>query len=111
MNPWRWVDPRIGQVRLENVKTYLTNHGWLQMPNPNPNFLRFEHGADSNGAIVFQMVPASDSFGDFRQSITYLLTTLSEIEERHPVEVLEDVLSPARDQGGNDRLRQPAQSR
>ena len=47
---------------------------------------------DKNGKPVFYMVPASDRFSDFAQSITYLITTLSEIEDRHPVDILNDIL-------------------
>src|SRR5262249_48911606 len=92
MNPWRWVDPRVDSVRLIGVRNYLLGRGWLLSPNPNPNLLRFERPSDKNGKPSFYMVPASDRFSDFAQSITYLITTLSEIEDRHPVDVLNDIL-------------------
>jgi hypothetical protein len=46
-----------------------------------------------NGRPFFQMVPASDKYDDFRLRITELITTLSELEDRHPVAVLEDMLA------------------
>ena len=38
------------------------------------------------------MVPASEEFADYRMRIAELITTLSEWEDRHPVEILNDIL-------------------
>jgi hypothetical protein len=113
MNPWRWVDPRIGQVRLANVRAYFLGRGWKLKPNPNPDLLRFEEPAKGKGRPFFQMVPSSDDFDAFRQRIMELITTLSEIENRHPVAVLEDMLrSDAGTAGANGAEgRQPARRR
>ncbi|MBI1915201.1 MAG: hypothetical protein HYS12_10750 [Planctomycetes bacterium] len=93
MNPWRWVDPRIQNVRVANVQSYFARRGWSLQPNPNPNLLRFERLARGKGPPLFQMVPSSEEFADFRQRVAELITTLSELEDRHPVAVLEDILS------------------
>jgi hypothetical protein len=93
MNPWRWVDPKIRQVRLAGVTAYLEGRGWHPVPNPNPHLLRFEAPEDGSAPAAFQMVPASDSLDDFLQSITYFITTLSEIEDRHPDDILDDILA------------------
>jgi hypothetical protein len=92
MNPWRWVDPRVASVRLAEVRTYLSSRGWQLAPNPSPNLLRFEKPGEENGRPFSYVVPASDDCSDFTQSITYLITTLSELEDRHPVEILNDIL-------------------
>ena len=92
MNPWRWVDPRVEQVRVAGVRAYFLRRGWALQPSPNPNLLRFEEPATDNGRPLFQMVPASEEFADFRQRIAELITTLSEVEGRHPVTILEDML-------------------
>ena len=100
MNPWRWVDPRIQNVRVADVQAYFLRRDWSLQPNPNPNLLRFERPARGNGPPLFQMVPSSEEFADFRQRVAELITTLSELENRHPVAVLEDILAehpPARD--------------
>ena len=78
MNPWRWVDPRIQKVRVANVQSYFLRRGWSLQPNPNPNLLRFEQRARGNGPPLFQMIPASEKFADFRQGLAELITTLSE---------------------------------
>jgi len=92
MNPWRWVDPRIAQVRPAGVKAYLLSHGWTQTQNSNSQWLSFELPARKGEAPLSQVIPASDRAADFTQSMIYFLTTLSEIEDRHPVEVLNDLL-------------------
>ena len=67
-------------------------------PNPNPNLVRFEEPTQGS-APLFQMVPAAEHAADYRQRIVELITTLTELESRHPTEVLNDML---------DRNRSPA---
>jgi hypothetical protein len=89
---WLLVDPRIQAVRVADVKAYLARRGWRLKPNPNSNLLRFEEPSKGNGPGFFQMVPASEEAADYRQRITELITTLSELEDRHPVQVLNEML-------------------
>jgi hypothetical protein len=95
MNPWRWVDPRIQSVRLADVQSYFLRQGWKLKPNPNTNLLRFEKPADGGSQPLFQMIPATEHFADYRQRLVELVTTLSELEDRHPIAVLNDILSQA----------------
>ncbi len=92
MNPWRWVDPRIKEVRPADLPAYFEAQGWRLVPNPNPHMLRFEK--KKGRYTLYQLIPAhgDDGDGSFRQRTTELLTTLSEIEGRHPVAILEDIL-------------------
>jgi hypothetical protein len=93
MNPWRWVDPRIRSVRLDSVRRYLESRGWELKPGPNPAMLCFEApGGDNGKESPVCVLPASERVSDFVQSLTYFITTISEVEERHPVAVLEDIL-------------------
>jgi hypothetical protein len=100
MNPWRWVDSRVSSVRLAHVQDYFRRRGWTMSPALNPNFLRFERSEGVNGTEVFQVVPASEELDDFRQRVIELITTLSELEDCHPVAVLEDILG-----GGEEESR------
>lgn len=93
MNPWRWVDPRVAQVRPAAARAYLLSRGWRQTDSSNPQWLRFEPPARNREAPLSQVIPSSDNVADFTQSMIYFLTAVSEIEDRHPVEVLNDVLS------------------
>jgi hypothetical protein len=92
MNPWRWVDPRVDTVRLADLRAYFLHKGWTLKPNPNPNLLRFEEPSMGRGRPFFQMIPSSDQFSDFYLHLPELITTLSELEDRHPVDVLNDIL-------------------
>lgn len=105
MNPWRWVDPRIEAVRIADLRDYFASRGWKLVPNPNPNLLRFEAPAEGGGRSFFQMVPASEQFADFHQRIAELVTTLSEIEDRHPVALLNDILRAGEPGDGSQRRR------
>jgi hypothetical protein len=101
MNPWRWVDPRVGRVRVDDLRAYFLSHGWDLRPNPNRGLLRFEKPARAGLPPVFQMVPALEQSDDYRQRVLELITTLSELEDRHPVAVLEDVLAAGEDRAAN----------
>lgn len=94
MNPWRWVDPRVRSVRLDDVRRYFLDKGWTFRPGkkPNPNLLRFVAPAEMGGPRLYQMFPSSDESDDFPQRVAELITTLSELEARHPVAVLDDML-------------------
>jgi hypothetical protein len=105
MNPWRWVDPRIEAVGVANLRAYLAGRGWKLVPNPNSHLLRFEAPAEGGGPSLFQMVPVSEEFADFRQRVAELVTTLSEIEDRHPVALLDDILDAGESGNGNRRVR------
>jgi CheY-like chemotaxis protein len=74
MDPWRWVDPRVREVRLAGLRAYLARRG---------------HAVDAPGLTL----PASEQDADFRRSVVELLTALSEAEGRHPVALLDDVLA------------------
>jgi hypothetical protein len=92
MNPWRWVDPRVESVRVSDVRAYLFGHGWRVRPADDPRTLLFEGPASDGGEPFIQAVPSSEDFMDYPRHIAELITTLSEIEDRHPVEVLNDLL-------------------
>jgi hypothetical protein len=111
MNPWRWVDPRIEAVRLADLRAYLAARGWSLVPSPNPDLLRFQAPCEGAGPCFFQVLPASEEFADFRQRVAELVTTLSEIEERHPVAVLDDILHADESANGSPRSRKGAATR
>ena len=88
----RWVDPRVSQVRLKDLKNYLSTHGWKLKPFSRPQVLRFEEPTTGGEEPVVQLVPSSEKHPDFRRGVIDTITSLSECEDRHPVEVLNDIL-------------------
>ncbi len=93
MNPWRWVDPRIKLVRLAALQAYLLSRGWRLRTYPNASLLRFEKVPRENEPPLIQMVPASGQAADYLQRVAECITVLSELEDRPPVAVLEDILA------------------
>jgi hypothetical protein len=110
MNPWRWVDPRVSTVRVVDLKAYFTQHGWRLCAGGHPSLLRFEAPATS-GPGLFQMVPGSEQVADYQQRVTELLTTLSEIEDRPPVAILEEILRSEAPQSEDNGTVRPPSSR
>jgi hypothetical protein len=102
MNPWRWVDPRVEAVRVEDLQVYFRGRGWQLVANPNANLLRFEGPLNDGGPSFIQVVPASEHVADYRQRVVELITTLSELEKRHPVAVLDDILAARREPAGTN---------
>jgi hypothetical protein len=111
MNPWRWVDPRIERVRVSDLQAYFLSRGWKLRANPSPTLLRFEKPTRPRERAIYQMVPSSEQFADYRQRIAELLTTLSELEDRHPVAVLDDVLAAGQVSPDVNGANAPAEAR
>jgi len=92
MNPWRWVDPRVDTVRLADLQAYFHHKGWTLKPNPNANLLRYEEPRVGRTRPFSYVIPSSDHFSDFHSSVVYMITSFSEMENRHPVELLDEIL-------------------
>src|SRR5262249_53973411 len=95
MNPWGWVDPRVRQVRVANIRAYLLGRGWKMCPAPNVKTLLLEAPTADGEEPLRLVLPSSEDFSDYSSLVAGLITTLSELEDRHPVEVLNDILGQA----------------
>src|SRR5262245_42711574 len=98
MNPWRWVDPRTKDVRLSALEEYLRRQGWQRKPCTSRHAQPYEK-TPKNGTGAGIFIPDTEQLADYVPSIIYAITNLSEWEDRHPVEVLNDILAltPAAD--------------
>src|SRR5262245_33734630 len=93
MNPWRWVDPRVRDVRIEQVRRYLEMRGWRESGGGREARLCFQSpGVGNEADRPACLLPASEQAKDYVLSLTYFLTTLSEWEDRHPVAILDEML-------------------
>jgi hypothetical protein len=88
-----WVDPRIDRVTVDNVRTYLLNHGWRLQPFPGPELLVFEGPKDDDGEPILQVLPSSERLRDYRMRVEDLIGALSVIEGRPATDILTDILS------------------
>ena len=98
MNIHRWIDPRVGSVRVSQMCSYLLGRCWHLKAGPASDLLVFEGPPDDDGEPIIQVLPASERYSDYRQRLIELITSLSVIEDRSPLEVLNDILRqpPAR---------------
>ena len=93
MNMNVWVDPRVANVRLAALESYLLKHGWKRVPHPRRQLMVFEGPLDDDDGEPFLITfPSSESFKDFRADVIQAITALSVLEDRHPVEILNDML-------------------
>jgi hypothetical protein len=88
-----WLDPRIDQVRVAQIRSYLLAHGWRQENGPDSPLLVFGGPVDDNGKLIELVVPASEKFPDYSDYLDVVIRALSILEDRHCLEVLEDILS------------------
>ncbi len=94
-NPW--IDPRILRVRPEDVQAYLARQGWHCIgPATDPSLLRYERvEADTNAPTLFVPVQMAGK-GPCLDVMIELVAELARHEDRWAVEVLHDILQPAR---------------
>jgi hypothetical protein len=92
---WRWVDPRVDFVHLADLQSYLLAHGWKLKPYPQAQAQLFEKPIEGSEEPIVQLLPTSEQIRDFRRSVIDAITSLSAVEERHPIEILNEILRPA----------------
>jgi hypothetical protein len=90
----RWLDPRLASLRVADVCAYLLRHDWKTVPPDRPDTLVFQEPPGSDGEVYYQFVPASESAPDYFRRIVELVTLLSVSEDRHPVQILDEMLGP-----------------
>ena len=88
MNPWRWVDPRVREIGPEMIREYLQDRGWQEHEGSPTKLFRF-HATDGMELLLH---PSEDP-QEWTMNLVYFLTTLSEWENRHPVEIVDEILS------------------
>jgi hypothetical protein len=98
----KWVDPRVRQVKAASLHAYLRGRGWKPRPSPRPQLLVFEEPPGRKGKPVVQTVPTSEEGSDYVDSVVRAITNLAVLEDRHPVEVLDDILRGQQSGTGQD---------
>jgi hypothetical protein len=90
----RWIDPRHGALRLEDVVAYLLRHGWKRLPPDRPGLQAFQEpgGESVNGKPICQFAPDSEEYDTYAMLMFELITGLAEYEDRQASEVIDDIL-------------------
>lgn len=92
MSSRRWVDPRVSQVRVAGVRSYLLGRGWHPQSYPGPELLVFQGPADDDGQPIVQVLPSSEQMRDFPLRVEELIAALSVLEDRPPGDIVSDIL-------------------
>jgi hypothetical protein len=92
VNADAWVDPRVTRVRAAGLESYLLAHGWKRVPHPRKQLMVFEGPLDDDGEPFILVAPSSERFRDFTSGIVRVIESLYVIEDRHAVEILNDIL-------------------
>jgi hypothetical protein len=105
----RWIDPRYRSLRLADVKAYLQERGWRELPSDREHFLIFAEpsGEMVDGVPLCQFVPASEAYDDYPARMFELLTGVAEVEERPAAAVIDDILRLASRRDPNGAVRSP----
>lgn len=87
----RWIDPRVTQVGIYQLRGYLSRTGWREVEKlANGALARFEN---STHVDVSLLVPNRMDGGVLLQRLIDLFADLSRCEDRWAGEILNDVLA------------------
>lgn len=89
-----WIDPRVSQVTVAQVRAYLTAHGWRLRAPTRPQLLVFEGPLSDEGDPLVLILPSSEMMDDYRMRVEDLVGALGIIENRTAVEILNEILQP-----------------
>jgi hypothetical protein len=92
----------VAQVKAASLHAYLRSRGWRPRSSPRPQLLAFEEPPRRGGKPVVQTVPASEEGSDYVDGVVRAITTLAVLEDRHPVDVLDDILQRQQGEIGRD---------
>jgi hypothetical protein len=90
-----WIDRRVMNVRVADMRDYMARHSWRPVPYTRPEVLMYEGPLADTGRPIRQMVPLLEEADDYTQCVIDLITNLARLEERTAVEVLEEMLDTA----------------
>lgn len=87
-----WIDPRVAQVTVDAVRSYLSQHGWTLQPFPGSELLVFGGPVDEEGEPIELVLPSSERMRDYRMRVEDLIGSLGALEDRYAGDVLNDIL-------------------
>jgi hypothetical protein len=88
------IDQRLlDTIRVADVTRYLGEKGWRRREAfPRRELLVFDGPLDDAGEPIVATLPASDQFKDFQSGLMNLLRLLSQLEERPPAEIADELV-------------------
>lgn len=86
-----WIDPRCFTLPISAFREYLLTHGWTLRSSDQGGFV-FNGPLDDYGHHIFMVMPSSNKAYDFPLRVADFFRRLSVLEERHPMEILQEML-------------------
>jgi hypothetical protein len=79
------------KLSVNDMATYLTEHGWKQVPNHNQRVTIFQGINDDFGNPIVLTLPRNDSFGDALRRLSEAVNLVAFIENRSPESLMVDI--------------------
>lgn len=82
---------RESKLSVNDMATYLTQHGWEKVPNQNQRVTIFQGVNDDFGNPIVLTLPRNDSFGDALRRLSEAVNLVAFLENRSPESLLVDL--------------------
>jgi hypothetical protein len=79
------------RLSVNDMATYLTQHGWKQMANQNQRMMIFQGINDDFGNPIVLTLPSEDRFGDALRRLSEAVNLIAFLEDRSPESLLVDL--------------------
>jgi hypothetical protein len=87
----QWIDPRVFTLPIKSYRDYLVAHGWKLRPETEEGLV-FDGPIDDFGNPIIMVLPTTNKAADFPLCADDFFRRLSILEERHPMEILQEML-------------------
>jgi hypothetical protein len=79
------------RLSVNDMATYLTQHGWKKIPNQNQRMMIFQGNNDDFGNPIILTLPSNDLFGDALRRLSEAVNLVAFLEDRSPESLLVDL--------------------
>jgi hypothetical protein len=79
------------RLSVNDMATYLTQHGWKKIPNQNQRMMIFQGNNDDFGNPIILTLPSDDRFGDALRRLSEAVNLVAFLEDRSPESLLVDL--------------------
>jgi hypothetical protein len=79
------------KLSVNDMATYLTEHGWKKIQNENQRMMIFQGINDDFGNPIVLTLPSNDRFGDALRRLSEAVNLVAFLEDRSPESLLLDL--------------------
>jgi hypothetical protein len=79
------------KLSVDDMATYLTEHGWKKLPTQNQRVTIFQGINDDFGNPIVLTLPRNDSFGDALRRLSEAVNLVAFLEDRSPESLIIDL--------------------